>query len=127
MSPLRSWSRNGSAENLKKRRNHAQNFPKLRHFFEVKWQNSLPRLSFSVKNEEGETYLICAQNFNTKEQLTQVMEGSRGRAILAFGTNDLDIYKARAGVFMIDWSPCPGASLMFEVSEQEFEKIMREE
>lgn len=30
--PLRSWSRNGSAENLKKRRNHAQNFPKLRHF-----------------------------------------------------------------------------------------------
>ena len=62
-----------------------------------------------MKNEEGETYLICAQNFNTKEQLTQVMEGSR------------------AGVFMIDWSPCPGASLMFEVSEQEFEKIMREE
>ena len=78
-----------------------------------------------MKNEEGETYLICAQNFNTNEQLTQVMEGSRGRAILAFGTNDLDIYKA--GVFMIDWSPCPGASLMFEVSEQEFEKIMREE
>ena len=65
--------------------------------FEVKWQNTLPRLSFSVKNEEGETYLICAQNFNTKEQLTHVMEGSRERAILAFGTNDLDIYKARAG------------------------------
>lgn len=95
--------------------------------FEVKWQNTLPRLSFSVKNEEGETYLICAQNFNTKEQLTHVMEGSRERAILAFGTNDLDIYKARAGVFMIDWSPCPGTSLMFEVSEQEFGKIMRKE
>lgn len=55
------------------------------------------------------------------------MEGSRERAILAFGTNDLDIYKARAGVFMIDWSPCPGTSLMFEVSEQEFGKIMRKE
>ena len=90
----------------------------------VVWQNALPRLQFDVLTEDGETYPIAIQNYNTAEQLLELLDGKRSRAILACGMTDIDIYKMSNGMYVIDWSPCEGADIYFKMNQDELQKLI---
>lgn len=91
---------------------------------DVLWKDGLPRLSFKVVNMDDEVYEVSIQNWNTKEQILQLLDRVRERAILACGMTDIDIYYGRAGQIVIDWSPCDGTSIYFEVPVEEIQKLL---
>ena len=90
----------------------------------VVWQNALPRLQFDVLTQDGKTYPIAIQNYNTAEQLLELLDGKRARAILACGMTDIDIYRMTDGMCMIDWSPCDGTDIYFKMKQDELLRLL---
>ena len=91
----------------------------------VVWQDQLPRLIFDVLDEDRETHTVSVQNWNANEQIVELLDGVRERAILACGMTDIDIYRGLDGQVVIDWSPCPGTSFYYEFPLSELQKLVK--
>lgn len=90
----------------------------------VVWQNRFPCLAFDVLDGNGEAHTINIQNLNVKDQIADILSGTRKRAFLAHGMTDIDIFFDRYGQVVIDWSPCPGTAFCFELPSSELQKIL---
>ena len=91
----------------------------------VVWKDGLPRLSFEVRDENGETHAVSIQNWSVSDQIAALMEGIRERAILACGMTDIDIFRGQDGQAVIDWSPCSGTSFFYEFPFSELHKLLK--
>lgn len=91
----------------------------------VVWQDQLPRLIFDVLDEDSDTHTVSIQNWNANEQIVELLDGVRERAILACGMTDIDIFRSLDGQAVIDWSPCPGTSFYYEFPFSELQKLIK--
>lgn len=91
---------------------------------DVLWRDSLPRLSFDISDVEGNIHNISIQNYNAREQIEQLIDGSCERAILACGMTDIDVFRLANKDFRIEWSPCEGTYFNFHVALPELQKLL---
>lgn len=61
-----------------------------------------------------------------KGQLKGVLDGTRERSYLAFGNQDIDIYKNKEGKFAIRHSPTEGLNLVLILADGQMEKLVEE-
>ena len=91
----------------------------------VVWQEKLPRLGLDVLDANGEAHAVSIQNWNVSEQIAELLNGIRERAILARGMTDIDISRSQDGQAVIDWSPCSGTSIYYELPFSELQKLLK--
>lgn len=91
----------------------------------VVWQEKPPRLVFDVLDANGEAHTVSIQNWNVNEQIAELLNGIRERAILACGMTDIDIFRGLDGQAVIDWSPCSGTSFYYELPFSELQKLLK--
>lgn len=90
------------------------------------WSDRIPILRFDVVNEEkGHIETINIQNINVKNQIQELLEQKRERAVLAFGMTDIDIWQADNHQFRIEQSPVPGIYVNMLVDKTELEKLIQ--
>lgn len=89
---------------------------------------TIPRLQFDVHDEnDSHIQTIRIQNYNVYDQLKELISSQRGRAILAFGMTDIDIWTVphtNRNEFRIEFSPTPAIYIDMIVNRSEIEKII---
>lgn len=91
---------------------------------DILWRDNLPCLSFDISDAEGNIHNISIQNYSAREQIEQLIDGSRERAILAYGMTDIDVFRLANKDFRIKWSPCEGTCFNFHVALSELQKLL---